>query len=193
MAHILSAFAKAKGIIPNRAFCRAPALEEALLPAMLYTPGEKRKKKGPPALCVPGRTFPFLHPCLTFKTQVSTTTTALKTIRTNSNISSTPFYICHPRLPVIPYLVCFQYGPAHPHSASISFSCPTSKSLCLLEPISFSSKSLCILNFCFETLLHLAALPKSRLSPFPPPSQAVAAFSPTNFTALGLQGMWILL
>ena len=54
--------------------------------------------------------------------------------------------------------------------------------------MSFSSRSLCDLSFCFETLLHLAAALKSRRSPSPPPSQAVAASSPTNFMALGLQG-----
>lgn len=67
-----------------------------------------------------------------------------------------PFFICHPRLQVIPPHSCSRYDSEHPFSASIS-PCSTSKSLWLLELMSISSKILHIRN-SFDALLHLLVL-----------------------------------
>lgn len=108
-----------------------------------HTPGEKR---GPELCVLLAKPSSSPIPASPLTRTVSPPQSAWETIGTNLNLSCTPFYFSHPRLPVIPRHSCSQYGSARHSSASIPC-CPTFKSLCLLELMPISSKILCIPNF----------------------------------------------
>lgn len=81
---------------------------------------DSRKKRG-------REPFPSLHPRPTFHTPGFTTATALKTIRTNSNISSTLLYLS-PKGPSYPSSRLFPIWPCTSLICLHSLlSCPTSK------------------------------------------------------------------
>lgn len=100
--------------------------------------------------------FPSPTPASPSTCTVSPQQSALEIIRTKPNMSCTPCHVCHPCLPGIPHHSCSQE--LCRTLLSLHFPRPTSKSLCLLEFMSISTKILYIRNF-FETSLYLLALP----------------------------------